>query len=324
MMTTFAHNRSNNTAYHSNTWPNRCELIPAVLLLFGFAVSTSTYAQDQLSKLSGREIMDEVYRHHEQHPYVFEEQTMILVDSAGNRDTRKLRRFSRMESREFARYLLVFDDPPEIRGVGLLTTRLSSGKTETGIYLPSIGPRLIYSIGDDVAGNFLGTDFSVQDLIPDILDDYIFQRQEDENIDKVDYFVISVTQRDQNALSPSYRRHYIRQDNFYITRTDTFDRQGRLHKRFTRHDLKQLGKDMWRANMLLMQDFKTRHQSLIKITRRIFSRDYVPEAMFSLEWLVENRSIPISKEGDTANTSEQEALPMVDKHQVSSNVGELH
>ncbi|TNF91731.1 MAG: outer membrane lipoprotein-sorting protein [Gammaproteobacteria bacterium] len=323
MMATNLNSAANARKASGQTRLNQLDLMPAALLLIGLLITTNTTIGEETSKLSGREIMDEIYRRHEQFPYVFEEQTMILIDSAGNRDTRKLRRYSRMESEEFARYLLVFDDPPEIRGVGLLTTRLATGETETGIYLPSYGPRLIYSIGEDESGNFLGTDFTVRDFIPDILDEFNFVRQEDVQIDKVDYYVIDVTEQNQRAFGPSLRRHYIRQDNFYITRTDTFDRQGRLHKRFTRHDLKPLGNKMWRANMLLMDDYKAQHQSLIKITRRVFSRDYVPEDMFSLGWLVENRGMRKKAADKTPQSINETDKPTIEKREVTSNSGEI-
>ena len=53
--------------------------------------------------------MDESFKRHKLFPYVFEEQTMILIDNAGNRETRKLRRFSRMEDSGTVKYLFVFD-----------------------------------------------------------------------------------------------------------------------------------------------------------------------------------------------------------------------
>jgi len=265
----------------------------ATLLTLGLMVAADLKA-DAGTPLSGREIMDEVYQRHEQFPYVYEEQIMILVDKAGNRDTRKLRRYSRMASRGAGKYLLLFDDPPEVRGVGLLTSRLSAGNAETGIYLPAYGPMLISSIGRNESGNFLGTDFSVNDLLPEVLDDFRYERRDNQQLGKVNFYIIDVYPEQGEEIR--LRRHFIRQDNFYITRTDTFDRHGRLHKQQTHHDLKFLGGAMWRANMIRMVDHKAKHQSLIKIARRIFSRDYVPEKMFSLEWLVDNRKMPVKPE----------------------------
>ena len=40
--------------------------------------------------------------------------------------------------------------------------------------------------------------------------------------------------------------------------------------------------------MILMENKKDQHQSLIKISRRVFSHDYVPAEIFTAKWLYEN------------------------------------
>lgn len=272
-----------------------------VTLLAGLSAA---HAQSE-AILSGHEIMQEVYQRHEQFPYIYEEQVMVLIDAAGNRDTRKLRRYSRLDTAETGHYLLLFDDPPEVRGVGLLTTIEPQGDTLANIYLPAYGQKLIESIGQNESDSFLGTDFSVNDLVPESLDKHHFERQQDERIGKIDYFVLNVFNKQQDINSaPVTKRHFIRKDNYYITRTDTFDQHGRLHKRQTHHDLKPLGGNMWRADMILMDDVKARHKTLLKIVRRIFSRDYVPEGLFTLKWLVENQRIPVVKKIPTTETTD--------------------
>lgn len=280
-------------------------VVAACFLAFSLLVSPVVSA-DTNASLSGRMIMDEVYQRHEQFPYVYEEQVMILVDRVGNRDTRKLRRYSRITSEASAQYMLLFDDPPEVRGVGLLTNRSPGSEPESKIYLPAYGPELISSIGQNKSDNFLGTDFSVNDLLPEILDNYIYTRQEDWHHEDGVYFILDVASVEEPDLR--LKRHFIQQDNYYITRTDTFDRHGRIHKRQTHHDLKFLGGAMWRANMIHITDFKLKHQSLIKISRRVFSRDYVPESMFSLEWLVENQHMPAETD-ESENTSKTTDTP---------------
>ena len=102
------------------------------------------------------------------------------------------------------------------------------------------------------------------------------------------YFVIDVYQRDSAAGSQPVRRHFVRQDNYFIGQTEHLDNQGRLHKRQTYHDLKAVDGEMWRSGMILMEDVKEQHQSLLKVTRRWFSHDYVPSEIFTAEWLFEN------------------------------------
>ena len=270
-------------------------------LLFGIALIPGLLSVPVFSETvradetwTGRGIMNEVFKRHQLFPYVFEEQTMIMMDGEGNRDVRKARRFSRVETDGTVKYLLVFDDPAEVRGVALLAIRQQSGNTESGIYLPAFGKELKSNAGESRGNHFLGTDFAIEDLTAEILSDFRYDRTADQKIDKIAYFVVEAFPQDEEierTTGYSLRRHFIRQDNFFIVRTDYFDRRGRFFKRQTQHDLKRLHGDMWRANMILMENHKERHKSLIKINRRVFSHDYVPPEMFTSAWLLENRHI---------------------------------
>ena len=111
-------------------------------------------------------------------------------------------------------------------------------------------------------------------------------RGEDKQVDSVKYFVIDVYRAsDPLPEGKVLRRHYIQQDNLFITLTHHFDKHGRIARIQSHHDLKVVDQDMLRANMILMENKKDQHLSLIKISRRIFSHDYVPEEIFNAEWL---------------------------------------
>ncbi|MBW1841918.1 MAG: outer membrane lipoprotein-sorting protein [Deltaproteobacteria bacterium] len=233
---------------------------------------------------NGRRIMEEVLQRHELYPYVFEEQTMILIDSAGNRDVRKVRRFSRVEADGTVKYLLVFDNPAEVRGVALLVIRHRTGRVDSRIYLPAFGREMISTAGNRRGGHFLGTDFSIEDLTVEVLSDFRYIRETDHEIDKIPYFVIAafpINAEIERSTGYGLRRHFIRQDNFFIVRTDYYDPRIRFVKQRTHHDLKRVDGDMWRNNMILMENHKEQHKSLIKIDRRVFSRDYVPSEIFT-------------------------------------------
>ena len=245
--------------------------------------------QGEAATATGLEIMDEVYRRHKQFPYIYEEQSMVMVDRNGYRDTRMALRYSRVEQDGTVNFLLLFVSPREVRGVALLASRDPDGKTSKYIYLPAYGEQLIESRSEGAGSNFLGTDFSVENLTGEVLSDYRYVRRQDRKINDIKYFIIDVY--DANELSQTnykVRRHYVRQDNIYIVMTEHFDNQGRLSRQQSHHDLKQLDNDMWRANMILMEDKKEQHKSLIKIRRRVFSSDYVPAEIFTANWLYEN------------------------------------
>jgi len=255
---------------------------------------------------NGRRIMEEVLQRHELYPYVFEEQTMILIDSAGNRDVRKVRRFSRVEADGTVKYLLVFDNPAEVRGVALLVIRHRTGRVDSRIYLPAFGREMISTAGNRRGGHFLGTDFSIEDLTVEVLSDFRYIRETDHEIDKIPYFVIAafpINAEIERSTGYGLRRHFIRQDNFFIVRTDYYDPRIRFVKQRTHHDLKRVDGDMWRNNMILMENHKERHKSLIKVDRRVFSRDYVPPEIFTSEWLLENRHVQSAEKRIFQNAS---------------------
>jgi len=256
-------------------------------------------AAQVLRDASGLTIMETVYSRHQQYPWVYEEQSMILIDQRGNKNTRKLRRYSRLTDNGSADLLLLFDSPTDVKGVALLANRSADGQMTQAFYLPAFGPQFVRAdsgTSSHQQDSFLGTDYSIDNLVGEVLEDYRYERAEDFNHKEVDYFVIDVY-RKETAARP-VRRHYIRQDNLFITRSDHFDELGRLRKRQTQHDLTNVHGDMWRANMMMMDNEHLSHRTVIKIDKRIFSRDYVPEEVFTEDWIVANRSLELTQDPD--------------------------
>ena len=260
-----------------------------LLLLVIFCLHSQECIGLDSSQATGTEIMEEVDRRHQQFPYIYEEQSLVMMDRNGDRDTRKIRRYSRAEEDGSVRFLLLFDYPQEVKGVALLAHRDPNGKTRKYIYLPAYGKQLLESTGDENGNNFLGTDFSVENLTGEIISDHLYLRGEDEELGTVKYFIIDVYRAsDQLPKKRALRRHYIQQNSLFITLTHHFDNHGRITRVQSHHDLKVVDQDMLRANMILMENKKEQHLSLIKTSRRIFSHDYVPAEIFTAEWLYEN------------------------------------
>ena len=260
-----------------------------LLLLTIFCLHSQECIGLDSSQATGAEIMEEVDKRHQHFPYIYEEQSLVMMDRNGDRDTRKVRRYSRVEEDGSVRFLLLFDYPREVKGVALLAHRDPNGKTRKYIYLPAYGKQLLESTGDENGDNFLGTDFSVENLTGEIISEHFYARGEDEERNSAKYYVIDVYRAsDRLSKKRILRRHYIQQDNLFITLTHHFDKHGRIARVQSHHDLKVVDQDMLRANMILMENKKEQHLSLIKTSRRIFSHDYVPAEIFTAEWLYEN------------------------------------
>jgi hypothetical protein len=269
-------------------------------------VSPAAFAELPVTA-TGRQIMDAVYERHQQYPFVYEEQSMVLIDRQGKRETRKLRRYSRAHASGDVNFLLLFDSPEEVQGVAMLAERKADGSVTQSVYLPALGGDFVSSGAEceTVCGdNFLGTDFSVESLTGEVLDDYEHHRQTDLYVDDVVYYVVDV--HEPGGAGIPLRRHYVLQDTMYIDRTDYLDDLGRVRKRQTHHDLNRVHGDMWRANMVLMENRLDDHRTVIKIDRRVFSADYVPEEVFTRQWLLANH--PPLLETEVATEVEAAAL----------------
>ncbi len=290
-----------------------------LLILFSSSLGAQEHPDEIFDEASGLKIMQEVQKRHQQFAFVYEEQSMVMIDRNGDRDTRKLKRYSRVEDDGTVKFLLLFDSPDEISGVALLASRDASGKTIKHVYLPAFGEQLIESVSSGLDGKFLGTDFSIESITGEVLDDYIYVRRSDKKINNVEYFVVDVYRMEEGFTDnmlltdmQALRRHSISKNNLYITKTEYFDKQGRVYKKQSHHDLRPVDGDMWRADMILMEDSKEHHKSLIKINRRIFSRDYVSAEIFTAEWLFKNypyASTPeIDDEEDHSEDEDSEAI----------------
>ncbi len=257
-----------------------------------------------LDEASGAEIMQAVHERHQHHPHVYEEQVMVLQDRLGQRNTRRLRRFTRVEADGTVRFLLLFDAPEDLRGVALLAIREPSGATHQSFYLPALGPEFIESSERTNSDYLLGSDFTVEKLTGEVLEDHRYLRRRDERIEGERYFRIDVYAAAADPLRSSpLRAHYILRDSLFIARTDHYDDLGRVARRQTHHDLVSVGAGVWRPNLLRIDNLQDGHKSLLRIERRVFSADLVPAERFTAQWILSNQPplprIPSTVEEDS-------------------------
>jgi hypothetical protein len=221
---------------------------------------------------------------------VYEELSVILTDETGNRDTRQLRKYTRLDDGNRLRFLIVIDSPDEYDGVALLVTWQREMEPDVSIYLPAFGHVIRHTTLWEHGESLLGTDFSIRELLGVLPGNYSFVRREDRKIDNSDYYTVDVFNGGRGTSSSTpVMRHYIRQDNMYLLRTDYLDKYGRMVKQLTMHAPVIQGDNNWNASMQLMEDFQRRHSTLIKVNKRIISEDYVPERVFTTNWLFENK-----------------------------------
>lgn len=223
-----------------------------------------------------RSLVEESLRRHAVAPYLYEELTLLSSDAAGRYTVRSARHYVRARDGRLDR-LLVIDTPQEARGTALLVRRDAGGAVQRDVVLPALAA--VPSGGaDEVApsGPLFGTDFALGDLDEENPAEFRYEAEGETDIDRVPHYVVRAVPR---AADGTERRLYLRKDNLFVSRIEHVDRQGRAARRQSFRD-PRAHDGAWRAAMVLMENLRDGHRTLIKVERRVHSADYVPAEVF--------------------------------------------
>jgi outer membrane lipoprotein-sorting protein len=260
------------------------------LALVVLALPLSAAAQ---SDWTGAQIFHQIANRHLA-PYEMEAMELTLIDRSGNRELREVRRFTRLERSGEFRHLLVFDLPPEIRGVALLIRQPPQGADEQWLYLPAFGKVMKRIASGGIRNEFMGTDYAYEDLVVHRSQAYRYERRPDQTIDGIPCYVLDSYPRDARLKKASgyrYRRLWVRQDLFFIMREEYYDRRGRLFKRQAVKDLVNIGGNAWRANSWTMENIRKKHRTLVRVVARKLDESSVPEEIFRPDRITSGRHV---------------------------------
>jgi hypothetical protein len=273
--------------------------VPLLAIVMTMAAPLALHAQE----MTGREIMDQVSDRHDR-PYEAEDQAMALIDDRGNVEDRTLRRYAREVEDSLYRYLIVFDAPAGVAGVALLTWQNRGASDDQWIHLPAYGRQMKRSADGGKRNYFMGTDFAFEDMTSEEREKFRYDRQPDTKAEikdqtgatvaEVDSYVVDAYPKDEALAADSgyqYRRLYISKERFFIRRIDFYDRRGRFLKSQHTWDMVHIDGDTWRANTILMNNTKERHQTLVKVQGRDLSESAVPDRMFEQRWVTSGRHL---------------------------------
>ncbi len=217
---------------------------------------------------SGRELIEESLQRHAAPAHVYEEQALVLTDRLGQHTVRTARYYARRDA-SGSRNLLVIETPAELKGATIYVDR----ETHDGVRR-----------GAAAASSVFGSNFSVADLEGEQPGDFRYERDDDLDLERVPHYVLRAIPADAAvAHRTGYhgRRIYLRKDNLFVSRIDYQDREGRPVKRQTFRDARADESGAWRAGMILMENLRDGQRTLLKVERRVYSPDYVPDTVFA-------------------------------------------
>ncbi|MGA7304070.1 MAG: outer membrane lipoprotein-sorting protein [Rhodothermales bacterium] len=202
--------------------------------------------------------MDELQRQYKNESARLE---MRLFDEGRQIRRRELKLFSSRDAAGHIRALVEFTDPPDIRGLRLLTIQTDDGDDQR-IYLPAL--RRIQRIAGSARENrFAGSDLSYEDLRVRNREDYTSRIMDS----TASHWTIESIPKDKDS---PYGRivSEIDKEMYVVTKARYFDREDRLRKVLTATDFEDMGDHVWKASNITMEDVRAERRTELEYLQR--------------------------------------------------------
>lgn len=216
----------------------------AFLFIFCFpAFASAVQAQD------ARKIMEGVYKQDTSRDTTWRGK-MEVVDKKGTVRGKKflMRKLGGLgNSKTLAR----FTDPPEVRGVGLLSINEGGAADRQWLYTPAI-QRVRRIAAQERRQRFVGTDFTNEDMAERVLDDFTYKLLgEGEVIDGRKTYKIEARPVSPDKSQYAYLYVWVPVDAPYSTLVEMYDKQGQRKRVLKAGNLEKIS-GIWVARRLEM------------------------------------------------------------------------
>jgi len=229
----------------------------------------------------GRAIMEEVERRAKsaaEHIFL----TMIIRDSSGKERKRTLEVWNEYDKNGKRKNIMRFTSPQMVRNTGLLSLERESGEEDDQwLYLPIL--RKSKRIAAAAKTNeFVGTDFTFEDLSAENIDDFKYEFQGDQEVGGQSCFVVKATPLEKRVKSTGYKERviFVRKDIYTPVQIHHYDRDSRFYKKWLASDLVNIKDKCWRANREEMTKIMEKKCTILQADKRITS-DAFEDAIFT-------------------------------------------
>jgi outer membrane lipoprotein-sorting protein len=155
---------------------------------------------------------------------------MVITAKNGSTSERVIDQYSKDDANGYARAVIMFQSPATVRGTRFLSIDNASGKSDQWIFLPNVGKvRRIAS--SESGGNFMGTDFSYDDMSEDReadRDTHTILREE--TLDGNMCYVIQSVPKDSGDFQYSKTITWIDKANYRTYKREMYDKRGAVEK----------------------------------------------------------------------------------------------
>ena len=228
--------------------------VPA--LADGASAETQSSAPD-LEKLTGREIYERVVAN--RYTAFFQKQRIVSMDAGGAYSTTELwTRWKDGRDAEgktkrgvLSKTLTKYTAPNSVRGVGYLIVQKEETSNDQFVYFPSAKRVRRVALGESI----MGTDFSIEDIVPRDIETSDYTRLDDEVVDTVPCYVVDLLPKENAESDYSKLRVYVEKEHFVTIRTRYWSLEGIEVKEYrTPHEEIEEIEGVWLARRATMRN----------------------------------------------------------------------
>jgi outer membrane lipoprotein-sorting protein len=188
--------------------------------------------------------------------------TMTLISGRGAPRVREVAYYYK-DYGDTEKILMVFKSPRDVAGTGYLSFSYDDDRDDDiWLYLPAM-KRIRRISGSGKNDDFMGTDFTYEDMGSRNLNKDTFTLQGEERIDGEPCWVVEA--RPKDSRDPYGRRLIrVRRDSYIINAVDYYDRQNRLLKELRVSGIRQID-GIWTALKMEMTNVRNKHSTVIEM-----------------------------------------------------------
>jgi hypothetical protein len=233
------------------------------IVLFGLIVLPGRIGQVSAAEDRGLTIMEDRRRINSGYRDELVLYKMVLVNAKGDRSERSLELRTLEGPDAGDKTLLIFKDPPDVRGTTLLTHENRGGDDDQWLYLPAL--RRSRRIGSSNKSNsFVGSELAYEDLAPNEVTKHQYKYLREETLDGVPVWVIESAPRFKDS-GYSRRELFVRQDNHQMARVNHYDLKGQLFKVGRWDGWWKVMDKWWRARTLRMENVQSGKSTILEV-----------------------------------------------------------
>ena len=159
------------------------------------------------------------------------------------------------------RYLITFDAPADVRGMGFLVWKYAKREDDRWLYFPAL--KAVKRVAaDDKRSSFVGSDFSYEDISGRDLDEEQHTLLRQEALEGRPTFVVE--SKPKGAATYARRLIWIDAERWLPLKEEYFDAEGKLQRTFKAEKVEQRG-GHWTVSQRSMTNAQTRHRSEVTL-----------------------------------------------------------